>query len=470
MDIRDRHTRKDKMTMWQNIVRNYISNNKTLIGKSFGTMSLKGFYMLLQMLIMPSYLQFLGDNRLSGLWLTIVSLISWIICFDFGIGNGLRTELVTLLAKGDKRHTREYISTSYFAIFCIVALILLGTGILISFVPVNRLFHISEEVISTTDLRRGLLIVLCGMAMQLLWNLVSSLLYALQKAVLPSILNIVSALIVLVYVKMPFHQQADCKFLHLCFVYAVSINLPAVFMTVIVFSKKLRQYCPSPFFVKKSLIQSVMKLGGQFFLLQIIWAIISKSNEFLVLTLSEAEAVVEYQVYYKLFSLVSTFAIVAMTPIWSAVTKAVTEKDYLWIQKTYRMLLLLSAAGALLEIVLIFPLQWLVCIWLRADAIIVEPWIAFLFAANNAILIFHAANMNIANGMVNLRVQLFFYPLAAVLNIIMAIIAVELFDHWIGVIISNIVVLVPFELLQCLDNRKIIRNKMLHMEVGNDDV
>lgn len=203
-----------------------------------------------------------------------------------------------------------------------------------------------------------------------------------------------------------------------------------------------------------------MKLGGQFFILQIIWVVISKSNELLVLKLSAANAVVEYQIYYKVFSLVSTFAIVAMTPMWSAVTKAAVENNYTWIHKTYNALLLVLVLGVFLETIIIPLLQWLVQIWLQENAIIVNERIALLFAINNALLIFHAANTNIANGMTNLKVQLYFYPFAAVLNIVGAIILVGITDHWTGVVISNIVVLLPFELIQFIDNKRNIREKL----------
>lgn len=448
------------------IVKNYLLSNKFLLGKSFGTMFMKGLYMIIQILIMPSYLSFLGNSSLSGLWLTIVSLISWMVCFDFGIGNGLRTELVTLLAKDNPRHTKEYISTSYFVISCVVIFMIIGGSIVIFSVSVNKLFNISENIISETDLRVSLVVVLCGMSMQLLWNLVSSVLYAIQNAVLPSTLNVLSSIIVLIYIRIPLNQSSDTKFLYLCFVYAVSINLPAILTTIIVFMKKMKEYRPSFLCVKKNLVRTVMKLGGQFFVLQMIWVVISKSNEFLVLKLSTADAVVEYQIYYKVFSLVSTFAVVAMTPMWSAVTKAVAEKNYMWIHKTYNALLLVSVLGAFLEILIILPLQLLVQLWLQEDAIIVNQQIALLFALNNAVLILHAANMNIANGMLNLRVQLYFYPFAAVLNIVGAVILVGITGHWIGVVISNIVVLIPFELIQFVDNKRNIKEKLANSRKG----
>lgn len=449
--------------MRQNIVKDYLLNNKYLLGKSFGTMFMKGLYMLIQILIMPSYLVFLDNDSLSGLWLTIVSLISWMVCFDFGIGNGLRTELVTLLAKKNLKNTKEYISTSYFVISCVVIFMVLGGSTIIFSTPVNKLFNISENIISEADFRCSLFVVLCGMSLQLFWNLINSVLYAIQNAVLPSTLNIISSIIVLVYMRIPLNQPSDIKFLYLCFVYTVSINLPAILTTIIVFMKKMKEYRPSIFFIKRSLIRSVMKLGGQFFVLQIIWVIISKSNELLVLKLSVADAVVEYQIYYKVFSLVSTFAVVAMTPMWSAVTKAVAENNYMWIHKTYNALLLVSALGAFFEILIILPLQWLVQLWLREDAITVDQQIAILFAVNNALLIFHTANMNIANGMVNLRVQLYFYPFAAVLNIVGAVILVGITGHWIGVVISNIVVLIPFELMQFIDNKRSIKENLINI-------
>lgn len=447
--------------MKQNTIKDYCMKNRHMLEKSFGTMFVKGLYMLIQLLAMPSYLLFLGDNRLSGVWLTLTSFINWIVCFDLGIGNGLRTEIVLLIKKDDVKCTKEYISTSYFVILCIVILLIFCGGAAIFYLPVNQLFNISKSIVSESCFKISLFVVLCGMALQLLCNLVSSILYAFQKAVLPGLLNLLSAIIVLFYVKMPFHYSSDRRFLHLCIVYAVSINLPSAIATFIFFLNKWKKYRPSFFSVKKSLFPSVIRLSGKFFVLQIIWIVISKSNEFLILKLSAADAVVEYQIYYKIFSLVSTFAVVAMTPVWSAVSKAVTENNFVWIHKTYHVLILASVMGTFLELLIMLPLQWLVKVWLGQEAIIINQQIAFLFAINNAILIFHAANTNIANGMVNLKVQLYFYPIAAVLNIVFAIIMVGLLGHWIGVVISNIITLMPCEFIQWIDNKKNIQGRLL---------
>lgn len=229
------------------IVKNYLLSNKFILEKSFGTMFMKGLYMAIQILIMPSYLSFLSNDSLSGLWLTIVSLISWMVCFDFGIGNGLRTELVTLLKKNNTKHTKEYVSTSYFVIFCVSVFMVFGGLVVIFSVPVNKLFNISESIISEKDLRLSLFAVLCGMSLQLLWNLISSVLYAIQNAVIPSTLNILSSIIVLIYIRVPLNRPSDIKFMYLCFVYAVSINCPAFLTTVFVFMRKMKEYRPSVF-------------------------------------------------------------------------------------------------------------------------------------------------------------------------------------------------------------------------------
>ena len=65
------------------------------------SVGLKGLGIIVGLLLMPVYARFLLNPSVLGIWLTLVSMLSWIITFDLGIGNGLRNELTVAVAQND---------------------------------------------------------------------------------------------------------------------------------------------------------------------------------------------------------------------------------------------------------------------------------------------------------------------------------------------------------------------------------
>ena len=78
---------------------------------------LQVFNFLTLMAIVPLTLNYLGKTD-YGIWLTLASILNWLINLDFGLGNGLRNKLAEAFALNDIKLARFYISTAY-AVFTI---------------------------------------------------------------------------------------------------------------------------------------------------------------------------------------------------------------------------------------------------------------------------------------------------------------------------------------------------------------
>ena len=85
-------------------------------------------------LIIPIMIKFLGNEQ-YGIWSTLLSIISWIVLFDIGIGNSLRNKISEALVKNDKKKARDYISTAYVLIGLISVVLLISFLIASSFIP-----------------------------------------------------------------------------------------------------------------------------------------------------------------------------------------------------------------------------------------------------------------------------------------------------------------------------------------------
>ncbi len=80
---------------------------------------------------MPIMIKYLG-MEMFGIWATMLTLISWIMLFDLGIGNGLKNKVSESLAKNDTNLASAYISTAY-VVIGLVSLVLLVIFLTLSF-------------------------------------------------------------------------------------------------------------------------------------------------------------------------------------------------------------------------------------------------------------------------------------------------------------------------------------------------
>ena len=144
----------------------------------------------------------------------------------------------------------------------------------------------------------------------------------------------------------------------------------------------------------------------------------------------------------------STVFCLAMTPVWSAVTKALAQDDIVWIKRLYKLLLKLSCVGSVLVFLLIPVLQFLINIWLKDNSITVDYWYAVVFAILGSLMILNSSLSSIANGLGKLKTQAICFCVGAMIKIPVAWIFVLLLKSWIGVVWANVISMSIYCLIQ----------------------
>ena len=76
------------------------------------------------------------------------------------------------------------------------------------------------------------------------------------------------------------------------------------------------------------------------------------------------EEVTDFNIYFKLFNGMASVFTLALSPIWSGVTKAQSERDYKWILSIEHKLWKLLAVASLACVLLILILQRIFNLWL----------------------------------------------------------------------------------------------------------
>lgn len=372
---------------------------------------IKGWTGCVQLLLVPLTLTCLGDYK-NGLWMTISSMLIWIDNMDIGLGNGLRNKLAEVMAENDTTKARQYVSTTFFLLCGIMAIVLLVSVGIFSFDLFNLYNVLNVDSSIVPDLIDVLIVSFVITCLTFVFKLVGNVYLSLQlPAVNNAIVGIGQTLTLLVVIVLSITGSNSLR--AIAFAYTLSplvVNVIAFFYTM---RWRYPFLCPSIKCFSKKYIESLASLGLRFFCLQIAGIILFMSSNFVISHLFTPGAVTPYQIAYRLFSLLLIVFMLIATPYWSATTDAYKKNDMLWIASSRKKLckLLLGLAVALLLLVLFS--QWIYRIWI-GDEVNIPRSLSILMAVYIFELIYSQAYSFFLNGMGKLNLQLLMTILAAV--------------------------------------------------------
>ncbi len=434
-------------------------NNRELSSNVLYSLIIKGFAMLVSILIVPAYVRYFSNDTAYGAWVTVSMVFTWITMFDFGIGNGLRNNLVKTIAHGDSEGSKKYISSAYISVGVISLLIWVAGAILIALVDWNTFLKVPADIVSLSVFKTYIQIVFAGVVIHFFFLLISSICYAIQRTFLPSLITLLTQIMLLVFISLPQGMAGlEEKILRLSWVYSVAYNLPILILTLILFLGKLKEMRPTIFGFNKACAKDIMSLGGKFFLIQLSLVALGSSNEIYINMLFAAEDVVQYNYYHKLFYIIIVFITLIQQPIWSAITKAYYEKRYLWIKNVWKIMwgiVLLCTFGNILLAILYQPIS---DIWLGKGVLTVDILSLVLFASyNTQSTVINTANC-FANGFGKLKTQTIFTILGAIIKFPAAIFAAKLVGSWQAVMLATVIAQMPLTIVQPLVIHKHIKS------------
>lgn len=186
-----------------------------------------------------------------GVWFTILSVLAWILNCDMGIGNGLRNKLVGAFQSNDRDEGRKYVSSAYMFLFSVSLVIIIAIALISQFVNWNKVFNIDAAILDEAALRNALTILLVSIILQFVLRLITSVLYALQRAFIPSLLNLLTNVIMLSYASIAIRLGYNGNIAAMAIAYLIAVNGPLVITTFIVFGISNKEIAPSLRFIKR---------------------------------------------------------------------------------------------------------------------------------------------------------------------------------------------------------------------------
>ena len=418
--------------------------SRSLIKNVVLSLGVKGGSLFVALFTTPAYIAFFNNNEVLGLWFTLLSVLSWILNCDMGIGNGLRNQLVEAISEKDGARQRTLVSSSYAFLGAVAALVALVILLCSRFVDWNVAFNMPADVMDRRSLSMTIGTILTAVCLQLVLNLVISILYALQLAFVPGLLNLMTNIAMLLYCLLATSSGHNGSIFNMAIAYCCSVNVPLAVATIYVFFKIAPQLRPSLHAIRWEDAVSVLRLGAAFLWLQLMSMLLNNTSSFLITVLIGNEAVVEYQIYYKIFTLASSLTLLCSTPIWSATTRAQAENDYQWVFQIFKLFTALGVVVVVVQFALCIPLQFIFDLWLGPGVVKAELLPALAFALYGSLVVWSYIVTCFANGLNELRLQTILLTFGAVINIPIACVLARLTDSYLAVVVANIVAYLPY--------------------------
>lgn len=417
----------------------------TLSKNILSSLIIKGLALVIGLFTLPSYINYFGGENVLGVWLTILSVLSWIMTFDLGLGNGLKNKLILAINSNDKERQKRLISSSYLATFAISLCVLIIGLIIILTTDVNAFFNISKDIISSSILKMCLIILLTGILLEFVLKIVSNILQSFQKQALSSIFPLITSLLLIIFSSVVKIENFEVQLIVMSSFYLLAVNLPYMIGSIIIFKKLIPYAKPNIKWASKTCIKSVANLGISFFLIQIGLLIINSTNEILITNIFSPTYSVDYTIYTKFFLLIhSIFNLVAL-PFWTMIVKCSATNNQKMIKKMIMILIWLFILTSLIMVLLSLCLQQILDIWLGTDSIQVNPVATIAILLYFIVLLFISVWSTIGNGLNVIKPQIITILFAAITKIPLSYIlhSAGFVTEWYIIIFLNTFLLIP---------------------------
>jgi O-antigen/teichoic acid export membrane protein len=305
---------------------------------------------LIAFILIPVLFRYFDANS-YGLWVTLISLVSWILSSDFGIGYGFRNKVTEYIADGDKKKFRECLITT-FQYYIIV-------GVLLFLVFLYLLY--TNKVLRE---HKGLaLLIYIPNILYFPFSISNPLLQGLRLVHVSSILNVLRSLMWITFVSLLLFFISNGSIYYLAWGYCF-INILINCLTVILAFKKANIHFPSISEITSRLkIDKSIIVGFQFFVLQVSSLLLfSMGNYFTYSNLTPNETA-KYDIINKVFSAFFAIFNIIISVYWSEIAYYNSIKDYLKLRMVYKNLLMVSILFSTFSFLLIFIVPVFFTMW-----------------------------------------------------------------------------------------------------------
>lgn len=379
---------------------------------------LKCISILVSLQVLPLTIGYVNPTK-YGIWLTLSSIIAWLSYFDLGFAHGFRNRFAEAKAKGDMKLAKEYVSTTYAVLFLLFSVILLITLVVNNYLDWSNILNI--DLTYKDELNTVFSLLACFFCLNIVTSVFTTMLSADQKPALASLVQTGGQVLAFCCIYLLTKTTAG-SLIALAFVFSGVPCMLLIIVSITMFrTKEYNVVAPSLRYIRFSLMQNILGLGGQFFIIMVSTLFIFQFINIILSRILGPEVVTQYNIAYRYFNVVNMVFIILLNIFWSAFTDAYIKKDYVWMKRTVKKMDLLWLL-CIPVLILMIVCSKTIYQWWIGDSVSVSFSLSFCIA----VYVFFQTGGNIymylINGTSKVRLQLIIY-------LFFALIAVPLMNY-----------------------------------------
>jgi O-antigen/teichoic acid export membrane protein len=303
------------------------------------------------LITVPLTLKYLGNERF-GLWMTISSVLAMAAFADFGIGNGVLNTVAKAFGKDDREGIRKAVSSG-FAVLSTIAVILI-----LSFFATYRFINWADffRVVSPqarSEAGPALAVFATCFALNISMDVVQRVQLGLQQGYRYGLWQLCGSAAGFIGVLAGIWLRVSLPVLVIAIAGAPIL---ATTLNAIHFFGFVRpDLLPTRQLVSTSVISEIAKLGGLFFVLQVVVAVSYSADNLIIARTLGAVSVPEYSIPQRMFALITMMSGMLIAPLWPAYGEAFARGHMDWVRRTVTrsiLIVLVSASVASLTMLL----------------------------------------------------------------------------------------------------------------------
>ena len=383
----------------------------------------RGGSILLQFTLIPLTINYINPD-VYGVWLTLSSLVGWVAMFDIGIANGLRNKLSECLANKDFEKAKVYVSTTYAIIGVIAGLLIVLFFALYKWVNWQLVFN--SNFIQEDELQKVVVIVSLFFLLKFITDIINVVASSFQMVSVSSLLLFISNLGLTISVWI-LTKTTESNLILLAFCLSVIPFLISLGANFYLFKRHFKIVKPSVKYIDFKQSRSIVSLGSQFFILQIVSLIIFQTDNILIAQFFRPIEVTNFNVAYKYYSVIIILFTILLTPYWTAFTEAYHIKDYSWIKGSMKKLYVFWGVSLGVLFVMLCLADFVIELWV-GEKIVVPLNLSIAICCYVAISNWNAIFASFFNGVGKIRLQIYLAPIVGLANILLSFFLVKVLN------------------------------------------
>ncbi len=320
----------------------------------------KGVAVLTMLISVPLTLTYLGPER-YGMWMTISSVILMIGFADLGMGLGLLNAVSEAHGQEDRQAAAGYVSSGFFMLSGLAALILIFFVMAYPWVPWPRIFNV-KNLLASQEAGPVMAAFMVFFVLNLPLGVVQRVQLAYQEGFLNSLWESAGKILGLMGLFLVIYLKAGLVWLVL--VVAGGPVLAWLVNSIVVFNYQHPWLRPRLKNCNSAFARKIFKIGLSFFALHMLVKLTYSSDNLIIAQLLGAEAVSQYAIPAQMFGLCLIIMNMVIGPLWPAYSEAMARGEIAWAEKTLnRTLVVLLIVVGIPSGLLVILGPWLLKLW-----------------------------------------------------------------------------------------------------------